>query len=155
LTKGRGADVVIDAIGFEAEPTKLSAAVVTKMQQLGVPQIPGLRPEDQPSLASVSAINWEVEAIRHGGTLGLAGFYGAKANGFPIGDIFAKGITIKGGPALIPNYLDKLLGYIQDGSLCADDIITHRLPLIEGVRGYELFSRKEENCIKVILNPMA
>jgi len=71
---------------------------------MALPQMPGLRPEDQPASASVSAINWEIEAIRHGGTLGLAGVYGAKANGFPISDVFAKGVTIKCGQALVQNY---------------------------------------------------
>jgi S-(hydroxymethyl)glutathione dehydrogenase/alcohol dehydrogenase len=153
MTNGRGADVVVDAIGFEAEPTKFYVSVVAKMQQLGMPQIPGLRPEDQPPLASVSAINWAVEAVRHGGTIGLAGFYGAKINGFPIGDIFAKGATIKTGPVLIHNYIDELLNHISEGRLHADDIITHRMPLTDAVKGYELFSRKEDNCVKVVLYP--
>jgi S-(hydroxymethyl)glutathione dehydrogenase/alcohol dehydrogenase len=153
MTNGKGADVVIDAIGFEAEPTKFYVTAVTEMQRIGMPQLPGLRPEDQPPFASVSAINWGVEAARHGGTLGLAGFYGGKANGFPIGDIFAKGLTIKTGPALIQNYLEELLGYILDGRLGVDDIVTHRLPLKDAVKGYEIFSRKEDNCVKVVLYP--
>jgi S-(hydroxymethyl)glutathione dehydrogenase/alcohol dehydrogenase len=153
MTKGRGADVVIDAIGFEAEPTKFYVLAVAEMQRLRMPQIPGLRPEDQPPLVSVSAINWAVEAVPHGGTIGLAGFYGAKANGFPIGDIFAKGVTIKTGPVLVHNYMDELLGHVVAGRLHADDIITHRMPLTDAVKGYGLFSRKEDNCVKVVLYP--
>jgi S-(hydroxymethyl)glutathione dehydrogenase/alcohol dehydrogenase len=153
LTNGRGADVVIDAIGFEAEPTKLYVAAVAQMQRMGMPQIPGLRPEDQPPFASVSAINWEVEAVRHGGTLGLAGFYGGKANGFPIGEISAIGITIKAGPAIIHSYLGELLGYIAEGRLNADDIISLRLPRQEAARAYHIFSQKEDNCVKVVLYP--
>lgn len=152
-TGGRGVDVVIDAVGFESEPANFAISSVAEMNRLGFPQLPGLRPEDQPALASVSAINWEVEAIRHGGTLGLAGVYGAKANGFPIGDIFAKGITIKCGQALVQNYLDELLGYIADGKLRADDIITHTFPLENALKGYEIFSRKEDHCVKVIMHP--
>lgn len=153
MTGGRGADVVIDAVGLEAEPTNLAVAAVTTMTRLGVPQLPGLRPEDQPALASVSAINWEVEAIRHGGTLGIAGVYGGKANGFPIGDIFAKGITVKTGQALVQKYLDELLGLVAEGRLHADDIITHRLSLEDAMDGYRKFSRKEDDCLKVVLYP--
>jgi S-(hydroxymethyl)glutathione dehydrogenase/alcohol dehydrogenase len=94
-----------------------------------------------------------VEAVRHGGTLGLAGFYGGKANGFPIGDIFAKCLYRNAGPALIHKYLDELSGYIADGLLSADDSITHRMPLTDALRAYDLFARKEENCVKVILYP--
>lgn len=153
MTNGRGADVVIDAVGAEAEPAKPLVSVVAGMQRMGIPQIPGLRPEDQPALSSVSAIEWEVEAVRHGGTIGWAGVYGVKANGFPIGDLFSKGVTIKMGQALVQNYLDKLLTLIQEGKLKADDIITHQLPLTDALKGYELFSRKEDQCVKVVLYP--
>jgi threonine dehydrogenase-like Zn-dependent dehydrogenase len=73
----------------------------TRMYSSLVSSLLRLCPEDQLTLASVSAINWKIEAIRHGGTLGLAGVYGAKANGFLIGDILAKGVTIKCGQALV------------------------------------------------------
>jgi S-(hydroxymethyl)glutathione dehydrogenase/alcohol dehydrogenase len=32
-------------------------------------------------------------------------------------------------------------------------VITHRLPLAEAPRGYAMFQRKEEGCIKVVLKP--
>lgn len=150
---GWGADVVIDAVGLEAEPTHGMIAAVAGMTRLGLPQLPGLRPQDQPALASVPAINMEVEAARHGGVLGLAGVYGAKANGFPIGDIFAKGLTVKAGQCPVQNYTEELLRYIQDGRLRADDIITHRLSLDDALDGYAKFSRKENNCLKVVMKP--
>ncbi len=153
LTGGRGADVVIDAVGFEAEPTNFPINAIAGMSRMGIPPLHGLRPEDQPALASVSAINWEIEAIRHGGTLGLAGVYGAKANGFPIGDIFAKGVTIKCGQALVQNYLDELLKYIVDGRMRVDDIITHTFQLEDAMKGYQIFSRKEDDCVKVVMHP--
>jgi len=153
MTQGRGADVVIDAVGLEAEPTKLAVAAMVTAKRLGLPSPPGLRPEDQPAVCSVAAINWEIEAVRHGGTLGLAGAYGAQANGFPIGDIFSKGITIKCGQALVQNYMDELLGYIREGKLRADDIITHNISLDQAMDGYAKFSRREDNCLKVVMHP--
>ena len=152
MTKG-GADVVIDAVGLESEPTNLLVSAAVYMKRMGMPTPPGLRPEDQPAIISISALNWEVEAIRHGGTLGLAGVYGAQANHFPIGDIFAKGITIKAGQALVQNYLDELLQYVRQGKLRADDIITHTLTLDKALDGYRIFDKREDNCIKVILKP--
>jgi S-(hydroxymethyl)glutathione dehydrogenase/alcohol dehydrogenase len=152
LTRGRGVDVAIEAVGFEAEPTNAFIAMVASMQRMGFPQIPGLRPEDQPALASVSAINWAVESLRHGGTLGLVGVYGGKANGFPIGDIFAKGITIRCGQALVQNYVEELLGYIRDGRIQCDDLITHRIDLDNALEGYNKFAKKEDNCVKVVMN---
>ncbi|WP_223226438.1 hypothetical protein [Sporomusa sp. GT1] len=146
-------DVAIDAVGFEAEPTDSVVAAMVGMKRIGIPPLPGTRPEDQPAVASVSAINWEVKALRHGGSLGLAGVYGAKADGFPIGDIFAKGITINCGQALVQNYTHHLLQLIQQGQLRADDIITHQLSLDDAMTGYEKFGRRIDNCLKVVMHP--
>lgn len=153
LTSGRGVDVAIDAVGLEAEPTNLVVGLMAGMKVAGIPPLPGTRPEDQPAVASVGAINWEVKALRHGGSLGLAGVYGAKADGFPIGDIFAKGITIKCGQALVQNYTAELIQLIQQGKLRADDIITHRLTLDDAMIGYEKFGKRIDNCLKVVMHP--
>lgn len=153
LTGGRGVDVAIDAVGFESEPTDSIVSAMVGMKRMGIPTLPGNRPEDQPAVASVSAINWEVKALRHGGSLGLAGVYGAKADGFPIGDIFAKGLKIQCGQALVQNYTDELLQLIQQGKLRADDIITQRLKLDEAMTGYEKFGRRIDNCLKVVVHP--
>lgn len=153
LTGGRGVDVAIDAVGFESEPTDPVMSVMAGMKRIGIPPLPGTRPEDQPAVASVSAINWEVKALRHGGSLGLAGVYGAKADGFPIGDIFAKGIVIHCGQALVQNYTAQLIDLILQGKLRADDIITHRLSLDDAMSGYEKFARRTDECLKVVMHP--
>lgn len=153
LTGNIGADVVIDAVGFESEPTGPVVAALAGMKQIGIPPLPGTRPEDEPPAASISAINWAVKAVRQGGTIGIAGVYGGRANNFPIGDIFAKGITIKTGQALVQNYLGELLGYIKDGRLRADDMITHEIALNNAIEGYEKFGRRLDNCLKVVMHP--
>jgi S-(hydroxymethyl)glutathione dehydrogenase / alcohol dehydrogenase len=153
MTEGRGVDIVIDAVGLEAEPTGLAVSAMVGMKRLGVPPLPGTRAEDNPPVASVSAIHWEVAALRHGGTLGLAGAYGAQANGFPIGDIFLKGLTLKTGQALVQNYTQELLNYIQQGKIRADDIITHNISLTDALAGYQKFGRREDGCLKVVMHP--
>lgn len=153
MTGGRGCDVVIDAVGFEAEPTGLTISALVAMTRLGLPQLPGTRPQDQPPVASASAVKWEAEAVRHGGTIGLAGVYGGKSNGFPIGDLFAKGVTVKMGQALVQNYLCELLDHIREGRLKADDIITHEISLDEAMDGYRKFGRREDDCVKVVMHP--
>ena len=153
MCQGEGVDVAIDAVGLEGEPTSKLIAPLAFAAQKGISPPPGLRPEDQPPIASGSVINMAVESIRHGGTLGLAGTYAAKINGFPIGDIFGKGLTVKCGQALVQSYTDELLGFIRDGSLRADDIITHHIALEDALQGYSKFSRREDNCVKVVLHP--
>jgi threonine dehydrogenase-like Zn-dependent dehydrogenase len=50
-------------------------------------------------------------------------------------------------------YIDKLLQYVEEGKVKLNDIITHRLPLSEIGHGYSIFKKKEDNCVKVVLDP--
>jgi len=66
---------------------------------------------------------------------------------------FEKGITVRGGQALVHRHIDKLLKYVAEGKVQLDDIISHRLPLSEAVHGYDIFRNKKDNCTKVVLKP--
>ena len=41
----------------------------------------------------------------------------------------------------------------EDDPLGVDDYATHRLPLDEAPRAYELFQKKEDNAFKILLQP--
>jgi len=64
-----------------------------------------------------------------------------------------KGITLKAGQSPVHAIVDKLLKYIETGHVKLDDIITHRLSLSDVAKGYEIFHKKEDNCVKVVLDP--
>jgi S-(hydroxymethyl)glutathione dehydrogenase / alcohol dehydrogenase len=49
--------------------------------------------------------------------------------------------------------IDELIGWVEQGKIKLDDIITHRLPLAEAPHGYDIFNKKEDNCVKVVLKP--
>ena len=49
------------------------------------------------------------------------------------------------------NVLQKLLPVVAAKTRDWTRIITHRLPLSEGVRGYEMFDKKLDGCVKVVL----
>jgi threonine dehydrogenase-like Zn-dependent dehydrogenase len=46
-----------------------------------------------------------------------------------------------------------LLERIERGELKPPRIITHRLPLSEAPRGYDMFKNKKDGCEKVVLTP--
>ena len=50
-------------------------------------------------------------------------------------------------------YSDRIIDLISAGKFDATDIITHILPLEKGSHAYEIFDKKLDNCIKVILKP--
>ena len=41
----------------------------------------------------------------------------------------------------------------DDDPLGVDDLVTHELPLDQAPYAYEIFQKKEDGCIKVILEP--
>lgn len=136
ITHG-GADVVIDCVGMDG---KMSAVekVETALKLQG---------------GSKSALEIASQAVRKGGTVQFTGVYGARYNMFPFGDFFARNITLKMGQSPSQSYIKPILDLIQQGKFDATDIITHRVPLDEGVHAYEIFDKKSDNCIKVILKP--
>lgn len=58
-----------------------------------------------------------------------------------------------GGQAPAHKYIDKLMTYVTEGKVKLDDIITHRLPLSQISHAYEIFKKKEDDCVKVVLDP--
>jgi S-(hydroxymethyl)glutathione dehydrogenase/alcohol dehydrogenase len=102
---------------------------------------------------SKSAIELSTQAVRKGGTVSMVGVYGAKYNMFPLGDFFARNVTLKMGQCPAHSYVDRILHLIQENKFDATDIITHKLGLDKGEYAYEIFDEKKDDCIKVILKP--
>lgn len=136
ITDG-GADVVIDCVGMDGKMTVVEMVETALKLQGG----------------SKSAIEIATQAVRKGGTVSLVGVYGARYNMFPLGDFFARNITLKMGQCPVHSYVEPILKLIQEKRIDPTDIITHRLPLEKGPQGYEFFDEKMDNCIKVILKP--
>lgn len=136
-THGRGADLCVDAVGFEPDRNLLDKAKAVINFEKG----------------SVKVLEACMSAVRRGGTVSVLGVYPALYDNFPVGQFFDKGIILKGGQAPAQKHIDKLLKYVQEGKVKLDDIITHRLPLTQIEHAYEIFKKKEDNCVKVVLDP--
>jgi threonine dehydrogenase-like Zn-dependent dehydrogenase len=58
------------------------------------------------------------------------------------------------GQANVRRWVDDLLPLLTDDDpLGTGDLVTHSLPLGDAPRGYRMFQRKEDGCIKVVLRP--
>ncbi|SFI73854.1 alcohol dehydrogenase [Nitrosomonas sp. Nm34] len=137
MTHGRGADVCIDAVGMEADRSLWDK--ITNVIRL--------------ERGTINALRMCLDAVRRGGTVSIVGVYGYPYDNFPIHQIFDKGITIKAGQVPVQNYIDHLIHLVEEGKVVLDDIISHRLPLSEAAKGYQIFNDKEDNCVKVVLKP--
>jgi threonine dehydrogenase-like Zn-dependent dehydrogenase len=91
--------------------------------------------------------------VRMGGTISLPGMYMEVEAPMPIGDMWLKNLTVTAGVANIQGHMDEVIELVRDGRLDPSVIISHRLPLSEAPKGYEMFDRKE--ALKVVLDPAA
>jgi threonine dehydrogenase-like Zn-dependent dehydrogenase len=140
-TGGRGPDACIDAVGMEAHGKTLDAWYDRIKQAVKLET-------DRPSV-----FRQTIQACKKGGVLSLPGVYGGLVDKMPFGAAFAKGLTIRMGQTHVHQYLPTLLEHIESGRVDPSEIITHRFPLEKAAEAYEVFSNKEENCVKVVLKP--
>lgn len=137
LTDGRGADLCVEAVGFEPERNIVDRLKATVNFEKG----------------SMKVLEACMSAARRGGRISIMGVYPVNYDNFKLGQIFDKGLTIRAGQCPVHTIVDKLMGYVSDGKVVLDDIITHRLSLTDVARGYEIFDKKEDGCVKVVLDP--
>jgi threonine dehydrogenase-like Zn-dependent dehydrogenase len=142
MTKGRGADRCIDAVGAEAHGLGAVDAVVDKAKTLV-----GLG-SDRPH-----ALRQAIHCCRKGGTVSVPGVYVGLLDKFPMGAAFGKGLTIRGGQTHQHRYLRPLLERIERGEIDPSFVITHRLNLDQAADAYLTFRDKKDGCIKVFLRP--
>jgi threonine dehydrogenase-like Zn-dependent dehydrogenase len=98
-----------------------------------------------------SALAAAFPLVRMGGTMSLPGMYVEDKGEIPLGDLWLKNITLYAGAANIQAHMDEVIELIRHGRLDPTVIISHRLPLSEAAKGYEMFESKE--ALKVVLDP--
>jgi threonine dehydrogenase-like Zn-dependent dehydrogenase len=153
LTSGRGTDGVIDAVGMEAHGSPVQAAA---QQAAGLlPDTLGQRVTESIGVDRMAALEQSFETVARGGTVSIIGVYGGQSDPMPMMDLFDKGVTLRMGQAHVKHWIDDIMPHVVDDGdpLGTEDLATHRLPLEEAPHGYDIFQRKEDGCIKVVLQP--
>lgn len=141
MTGGRGPDACIEAVGMEAHGMSVDALYDRVKQKIGLET-------DRPT-----ALREAIQACRKGGNVSIPGVYGGVIDKMPIGAAFSKGLTLKMGQTHVHRYLEPLLARIEQGAIDPTFLITHKLRLEDAPHAYEIFNNKEDNCIKVVLQP--
>ncbi|MDU0341826.1 zinc-dependent alcohol dehydrogenase [Bosea rubneri] len=142
LTKGRGPDRCIDAVGAEAHGSGSFDAVIDKIKAATY------LATDRPH-----ALREAIMCCRKGGTISMPGVYFGYLDKIPMGAFMNKGLTLKTGQTHTHRYLAPLLEKITSGEIDPSFVITHRAGLEEGPGLYQKFRDKEDGCIKVVLTP--
>jgi threonine dehydrogenase-like Zn-dependent dehydrogenase len=152
LTDGRGPDAVIDAVGMEAHGsavTKLAHQVATMLPS--VVAAPVMRKAGVDRLA---ALHTAIELVRRGGTVSVSGVYGGMVDPMPMMQMFDKQVQVRMGQANVKRWTDDIVPLLSDADpLGVDGFATHRLPLEQAPAAYEMFQKKADGCVKVVLTP--
>jgi threonine dehydrogenase-like Zn-dependent dehydrogenase len=153
LTDGRGADGVIDAVGMEAHGAP-GAELVQKATGL-LPDSLAAKATERFAVDRLSALHEAIDTVRRGGTISISGVYGGQLDPLPLMQLFDKGVQIRMGQAHVRRWTDEILPLLEgdEDPLGVDDLTTHQLPLAEAPSAYEMFQKKEDGAIKVVLKP--
>jgi len=153
MTDGRGPDGVIDAVGMEAHGAHV-AELAQKATGL-LPDALAAKATEKAAVDRLSALLEAIDTVRRGGTISISGVYGGQLDPLPMMQLFDKGVQIRMGQAHVRRWTDEILPLLEgdEDPLGVDDLTTHQLPLAEAPSAYEIFQKKEDGAIKVVLKP--
>ncbi|MGK5742295.1 zinc-dependent alcohol dehydrogenase [Micromonospora sp. URMC 103] len=143
MTAGRGPDACIEAVGMESHDVGPSYAY-DRIKQAARLQTDRL-----------VSVRQAIMACRKGGTVSIVGVYAGLVDKFPLGAAMNKALVLRMGQMHAQRYIPMLLDRIAAGEIDPGYLATHPLPLEEGVRGYELFEKKQDGCLRTVLHPAA
>ena len=153
VTRGRGADAVIDAVGMEAHgsPVAESMAKVVSLLPDRVAQ-PLMRHAGVDRLA---ALHLAIDAVRRGGTVSVIGVYGGPMDPMPLMEMFDKQVQLRMGQANVRRWSDEILALLLEPTdhLGVESFATHHLPLEEAPAAYRDFREKNDGMVKVLFRP--
>ena len=153
MTGGRGPDGVLEAVGMEAHGSpggKLAHAAVGALpDKLARPMV------DKMAVDRLDALHTALKAARRGGTVSISGVYGGEMDPMPMMEMFDRGLTVRMGQCHVKQWVDDILPLVTDDAdpLGTEDLATHQVPLADASAAYEMFQKKDDGCIKVVLQP--
>ncbi len=151
-TDGRGPDSVIDAVGMEAH-----GAPAAKLLQT----VTGFLPDALAAPLSkamgvdrMAALYSAIDLVRRGGTISVIGVYAGAADPMPMTTLFDKQIQLRMGQANVLRWVPDILPLLTDADpLGVDGFATHHLPLDQAAHAYEIFQKKQDGAVKIVLRP--
>ncbi len=151
--------VAVDSVEYRLEKARSFGAIAVNRDEQAIQKILDELTEGRGADAAIeavghpSALNLAIQAVRPGAIVSIAGYHTEEVFDLPIQLAYKKNLTIRIGRCNAGKYMRQLLPFVLQDKAPITDIITHVLPLDEGLRGYEIFTNRQENAIKVLLKP--
>lgn len=152
MTQGRGTDAVIDAVGMEAHGSPVAKTIQQATALL--PDAIAKPMMEKAGLDRLAALHSAIDIVRRGGTISLIGVYGGMADPMPMLTLFDKQIQLRMGQANVKRWVDDIMPLLTDDDpLGVDSFASHVLPLVEAPHAYDIFQKKQDGAVKVMLTP--
>lgn len=152
MTDGRGTDSVIDAVGMEAHGSRVAQAAQTLTAFM--PDMIAKPMMKTAGIDRLDAVYTAIDTVRRGGTVSLIGVYGGMADPLPLMTMFDKQIQVRMGQANVKRWVDDIMPLLTDDDpLGVDAFATHTVPLEQAPHAYDIFQKKQDGAVKVILQP--
>ncbi len=152
-TDGRGADGVLEAVGMEAHGSPLAQAAIGAVGLL--PDALAKPLADKMAIDRLAALTESTKGVRRGGSVSVVGVYGGEVDPMPLMEMVDRGITMRFGQCHVRRWTDDILRVVEadEDVFGLESLPTHTLPLAEAPGAYEMFQKKQDGCIKVVLKP--
>jgi threonine dehydrogenase-like Zn-dependent dehydrogenase len=98
-----------------------------------------------------ATIETAIHSVRAGGTVSVVGVPDTTEGDFPYMRMWWNDISFTGGVCNVPAYMRPLLDLIAAGRLDPTVVVSHRMPLEDGVEAYRMFDARE--ATKILLTP--
>ncbi len=158
LTGNMGVDVVIDAVGVDAQHADHGPAAEQAQQEAQTfqqevaqvaPQGTAWTAGDAPS----QALEWAVQAVAKAGTVSIIGVYPQTMQAFPIGAAMNKNLRLVMGNCNHRKYIPKLLDLVQQGTLDPEKLLSQVEEMHSALDAYHAFDERQPGWLKVELVP--
>ena len=136
------------AHSFGGKPLKNQAALIQEMKELtegrGVDAV-------IEAVGNESAQRLAYDLVRPGGVISTIGVHTTDSFVFKPADVYNKNLTYKSGRCPARSLMMTTLPLIVEHRTILNQIFTHKMPLKEGPEAYQIFDKKLNGCLKVIL----
>ena len=140
-TGGRGPDVCIEAVGMQPHNSGPQLLYDRARKQIRF------------SAERQSPVEQAVHACRKGGNVFVLGLFTRPVERFPLDAVMHKSLTLRSAQQHGQRYVPMLLERMARDEIRAERLATHRMPLTEAAKGYELFRDRADQCVRAVFTP--
>ena len=105
------------------------------------------------AVGNSSASRLAYDIVSPGGIISTVGVCTDPTFAFSPAQAYDKNLTYKVGRCPARHYMEKLLPFVEAEKFNLESVVTHKLSLENGPDAYEMYTKKSDDCIKIVLEP--